>query len=86
MMRITFTLTFIVALACLGAPQLSIDRNNVYASGDFDVIYNIDICDDGTLTNWVFGTNIIGNGTNDPPEIIDEVGLHPYRAYRIHPE
>jgi hypothetical protein len=71
---------------CASIPQLTIDREFVYAEGEFNVIYCIDICDDGTLTNWVFGTNILGNGTNVPPEIIDEVGLHPYRAYRIHPE
>lgn len=75
-----------MATVGFGVPQLTIDRVNVYAVGEFDVIYNIDICDDGTLTNWVFGTNIIGNGTNAPPELIDTVGLTAKRAYRIHPE
>ncbi len=58
----------------------------IYAAGDLDVVYNIDICTDGTLTNWVFGTNIIGNGTNDPPELIDFVATNRNKFYSIHLE
>lgn len=85
MTRVILCLLF-AALLCADTPQLTINTVDVMAAGEFDVVYNIDICDDGTLTNWTFGTNIIGNGTNAPPEIIDTVGLHSMRAYRINPE
>lgn len=58
----------------------------MYAAGEFDQVYNIDICVDDTLTNWTFATNIIGNGTNFPPEMIDTVITNGNRFYRINPE
>lgn len=78
-------IAFVWAGLC-AVPALTIDYAGVYAAGDQDVVYCIDYCDDDTLTNWLFGTNIIGNGTNFPPEQIDIVRTNGNRFYRINIE
>lgn len=84
------TLLLLIALCCAvvfaDIPNLTITRENVFAAGDVDIVYNIDICTDDTLTNWKFATNIIGNGTNNPPEWIDFVTTNGNKFYRINPE
>lgn len=69
-----------------GTPILSISRVAFYAAGDVDVVYNIDVATDWTLTNWVFVTNFIGNGTNNPPEFIGYVSSTETNFYRVNPE
>lgn len=87
----TKALAVILLVACLALgfadlPALTIDYVGVYAAGDQDQVYVIDYCDDDTLTNWSFGTNIIGNGTNFPPEQIDIVRTNGNHFYRINIE
>lgn len=86
MKKLLLVFAFFAAVALAELPALTIDHNGVFAAGDVDVVYNIDYCDDGTLTNWIFGTNIIGNGTNSPPEQIDIVRTNGNRFYRINLE
>lgn len=69
-----------------GIPILSISRVAFYAAGDLDVVYNVDLATDATLTNWVFVTNFIGNGTNNPPEFIGLVGANETKMFRVNPE
>lgn len=84
--KILLALACFVAVALADLPALTIDHTGVYAVGDVDVVYDIFYCDDGTLTNWIFGTNIIGNGTNFPPEFIDAVTTNGNRFYKINLE
>lgn len=79
-------LSVFLSLGLADLPALTIDHAGVYAAGDQDQVYVIDYCDDDTLTNWLFGTNIIGNGTNFPPEQIDIVRTNGNRFYRINIE
>lgn len=74
------------AIVLAGIPCLTIDRQFVYAAGDLDQVYNVDIALDGTLTNWAFATNFIGNGTNTTPEIIDFLSLDTNKIYRVNLE
>lgn len=84
-------LLFAIPVSLLAFPNLpkhhlTIDREFVYAAADLDEVWNIDICTDLTASNWFFATNIIGQGSNAPPEMIDIVTTNGNRFYRIHPE
>lgn len=86
MKSICLLLLVAIVIVVAEIPALTITRDNVFAAGDLDVVYNVDVCVDDTLTNWTFATNIIGNGTNNPPEWIDLVITNGSKFYRINPE
>lgn len=88
-MKLFLVLLAAIIIGCAskgGIPILSISRVAFYAAGDLDVVYNVDVATDATLTNWVYVTNFIGNGTNNPPEFIGFVGANETKMFRVNPE